>query len=125
MKITRINHAAINCEGKWEETRVFYTQLLGIETSPRPEFIEKAIGGCWLQLPNGQVHVIDAPYDGSPGAPLGPHVSYYVDDLASAETELASHAVALSAAMGEGAARIVWFTDPAGNTVELQQDPEA
>lgn len=125
MKITRINHAAINCHGKWEETRVFYTELLGLATTPRPEFIEKAIGGCWLQLPNGQVHVIDAPFDGSPGAPVGPHLSYYVDDLAGAEAELASHGVRLSASMGEGADRILWFVDPAGNTVELQQDPES
>ncbi len=125
MKITRLNHAAINCQGQWEATRVFYTELLGIGTTPRPEFIEKTIGGCWLQLPNGQVHVIDAPYDGSPGAPIGPHVSYYVDDLAAAEAELSEKGVTFTAAMGEGPARILWFTDPAGNTVELQQDPDA
>jgi hypothetical protein len=26
--------------------------------------------------------------------------------------------------LGEGRDRIVWVTDPAGNTVEFQQDPE-
>lgn len=124
MKITRINHAAINCAGKWDETRAFYLDLLGMETTPRPDFIEKAIGGCWLQFANGQVHVIDAPTTGKPGEPVGPHVSYYVDDLGAAEAEIAAAGVELTAAMGEGPARVIWCTDPAGNTVELQQDPD-
>lgn len=123
MKITRINHAAINVEGKWPETRDFYCEFLGIGTTPRPGSIDGLIGGCWLQLPNGQVHVIDAPYDGKPGNPVGPHVSYYVDDLAAAEQEVEARGLA-TVAMGEGANRILWLTDPAGNTVELQQDPE-
>jgi catechol 2,3-dioxygenase-like lactoylglutathione lyase family enzyme len=124
MKITRLNHAAINVDGKWEETRAFYTGLLGMGTSPRPDFIEKALPGCWLQFPNAQVHVIDAPLSGRAGEPIGPHVSYYVDDLGAAEQELADAGVELTAAMGEGPARVIWCTDPAGNTVELQQDPD-
>ena len=124
MKITRINHAAINCHEKGQATLRFYTELLGIATTPRPEFIEKAIPGGWLQLPNGQVHIIDAPLQGKPGEPVGPHVSYYVDDLAAAEAELAEAGIELTAAMGEGPARVIWCTDPAGNTVELQQEPE-
>ena len=63
MRITRLNHAAINCHGRWPETREFYCDFLGIETTPRPGAISDAVGGCWLQLPNGQVHVIDAEYE--------------------------------------------------------------
>ena len=124
MKITRLNHAAINVDGKWEETRAFYTGLMGMETTPRPEIIEKSLPGCWLQFPNAQVHVIDAKLSGRPGEPIGPHVSYYVDDLAAAEQELEDAGVELTAAMGEGPTRVIWCTDPAGNTVELQQDPD-
>ena len=123
MKVTRINHAAINVHGRWPETRDFYCDFLGIGTTPRPGMIDKAVGGCWLQLPNGQVHVIDAPYDGSVGSPIGPHISYYVADLDEAERELDARGLEIKR-FGDGTGRILWVTDPADNTVEFQQDPE-
>lgn len=122
MKVTRLNHAAINVHGKWEACRDFYQEFMGIGTVDRGVF-ENMIGGCWLQLPNGQVHVIDAEYDGSPGAPVGPHISYYVSDLDEAEREVRERGLE-PIAFGEAEKRILWVTDPAGNTVELQQDPE-
>ena len=69
------------------------------------------------------MHLIDSPYDGKAGNPVGPHVSYYVEDIAGAEQEVEARGL-VTFAMGEGKDRIVWLTDPAGNTVELQQDPE-
>jgi len=123
MKVTRLNHAAINVHGRWKESERFYCQLLGIGTTPRPGQMDKAIGGCWLQLPHGQVHLIDAPYDGSPGNPVGPHVSYYVEDLAAAMREIEAKGLKARHLEIDGL-QIVWITDPAGNTVELQQDPE-
>ena len=90
MKVTRINHAAINVHGKWPEVEEFYTEFMGIGTTPRPGSIDGAIGGCWLQLPNGQVHVIDAEMDGSAGNPVGPHISYYVEDFAGRRSEVVS-----------------------------------
>ena len=88
MKVTRINHAAINIHGKWPEVEEFYTKFMGIGTTPRPGAIDSAIGGCWLQLPNGQVHVIDAELDGSLGNPMGAHISYYVEDFEEAIAEI-------------------------------------
>jgi len=123
MKVTRLNHAAVNVEGHWKQTERFYCQLLGLGTTPRPGQMDRAIGGCWLQLPNAQVHLIDAPCDGSPGSPVGPHISYYVDDLAEAEREIEANGLEATRLTIDGL-RIIWITDPAGNTVELQQDPE-
>ncbi len=127
MKVTRINHAAINVHGKWPEVEEFYREFMGIGTTPRPGAIDGVIGGCWLQLENAQVHVIDAPDDGSPGNPVGPHISYFVTDLDEAVREIEARGLPMRemASMGDGIGRVVWVTDPAGNTVELQQDPEA
>ena len=124
MKVTRINHAAINVHGKWPEVEEFYTKFMGIETTPRPGAIDGAIGGCWLQFPNGQVHVIDAELDGSAGNPMGPHVSYYVEDLAGAINEIEERGLEMRKFDIPDVGAIAWVTDPAGNTVEIQQDPD-
>ena len=106
------------------KAREFYCDFLGIGTTPRPGVIDDAIGGCWLQLPHMQVHVIDAQDDGSSGNPVGPHLSFYVDDIDGAIREVEERGLEKRVIpMGE-LGKVVWFTDPAGNTVELQQDPE-
>ncbi len=123
MKITRLNHAALNIAGRGAETQAFYTEFLGIPTTPRPPAIDKMIGGCWLQMTNAQIHLIDAPLDGRPANPVGNHVSLFVDDIAAAEREVEAKGLAV-VRMGDGMRRVIWFSDPAGHTVELQQDPE-
>ena len=62
MKITRLNHAAINVAGRWDESRAFYLDLLGMQTTPRPPLIEKAIMESELGLnPNTAGTVIRVP----------------------------------------------------------------
>jgi hypothetical protein len=46
-----------------------------------------------------------------------------VADLDEAVARLEAHGVEMRV-LGEGRSRIVWVSDPAGNTVEFQQDPE-
>jgi hypothetical protein len=56
--------------------------------------------------------------------PTGPHFCVLVDDLDAAIRELDSRGIEhLRAARGDVVQ--IWITDPAGNTIELQQDPEA
>jgi catechol 2,3-dioxygenase-like lactoylglutathione lyase family enzyme len=118
MKVTRLNHAGINVLGKQDETLEFYREFLGIGTAERDE-VASLVPGYWLQLANAQVHVIDAETDGTRNTwPMGPHLSYYVEDLE----------VAIGALQERGVEHlrfknVVWFKDPAGNTVEIQQDP--
>jgi hypothetical protein len=49
---------------------------------------------------------------------MGPHLSYYVEDLEGAVRELEERGIEhLRFRL------VVWLKDPAGNTVEIQQDP--
>jgi catechol 2,3-dioxygenase-like lactoylglutathione lyase family enzyme len=127
MKITRFNHAAVNIHGKVDEAREFYTGLLGLPEVPialpgRPPIPKGAIQAFWMELDGCQVHAIGAPAKGELREPTGPHVSWYVADLQLAIDELDARGVEMRV-LGEGRERIVWIADPAGNTVEFQQDP--
>jgi len=46
-----------------------------------------------------------------------------VADLDQAVADIATKGIE-TRVLGEGRNRIVWVSDPAGNTVEFQQDPE-
>jgi catechol 2,3-dioxygenase-like lactoylglutathione lyase family enzyme len=128
VKITRINHAAVNVHGKVDEARAFYVDLLGlpevaIQLPGRPPLPKRSVPAFWLALGGVQVHAIGAPLKGEPREPTGPHVSWYVADLDQAVAELAARGIEMRV-LGQGRQRIVWVSDPAGNTVEFQQDPE-
>ena len=127
MKITRFNHAAVNIHGKVDEAREFYTEVLGLPEVPiqlpgRPPIPKGTIQAFWLELGGCQVHAIGAPAKGELREPTGPHVSWYVSDLDQAVAELEARRIEMRV-IGEGRERIVWVADPAGNTVEFQQDP--
>ena len=128
MKITRINHAAVNVSGRVEEAREFYTGLLGlpeveIALPGRAPLPKGSVPAFWLELGGVQLHAIGTPAKGEPREPVGPHVSWYVADLDQAVAELTGRGIEMRV-LGEGRSRIVWVSDPAGNTVEFQQDPE-
>ena len=128
MKITRFNHAAVNIHGKVEEARAFYLDLLGLPEVPiqlpgRPPLAPGTVQGFWLELGGVQVHAIGMQMKGEPREPVGPHVSWYVADLDEALAELSACLIEMRV-LGECRNRIVWVSDPAGNTVEFQQDPE-
>ena len=128
MKITRFNHAAVNIHGVLEQARAFYVDLLGLPEVPiqlpgRPPIPKGTVPAFWIELGGCQLHAIGAPRTGELREPTGPHVSWYVDDLDQAVRELAEHGIEMRV-YGEGRDRIVWVADPAGNTVEFQQDPQ-
>lgn len=126
MKITRINHAAVNVLGKVEAAHEFYTEVLGLPQVPialpgMPPVEESDIG-FWLEQEGVQLHVIGRePMGGTPD-PTQSHVSWYVEDLDQATAELEGRGIDMRV-MGEGLRKIIWVLDPAGNIVELQQDP--
>ena len=128
MKITRINHVAVNIHGKTREAREFYVGLLGLPEIPiqlpgRPPIAPGTTDTFWLELGRTQVHAIGFPAKGELREPTGPHVSWYVASLDEAVAELAARGIEMRV-LGEGRHRIVWVADPSGNTVEFQQDPE-
>jgi len=130
MKVTRFNHLAVNVDGQDEATVAFYHGLLGMPllNHIRPIEFKRAIPGNWFGIGEERLHVFDYPVGGrlrAPGAPQpgGPHFAVYVDDLEGFEVELNRRGIKFGS-HGVGLERQIWILDPAGNTVELGQDPD-
>jgi catechol 2,3-dioxygenase-like lactoylglutathione lyase family enzyme len=120
MNITGFNHAAFNVESKLAESVDFYANTLGLRRLERSAMASR-VKGAWFQVgDHAQLHVADETWDGSPRNPIGPHVSFYVDDIVEARSELEEKGLTVFV-LGEGVSQVMWFSDPAGNTVELQQ----
>ncbi len=119
MRVTRILHHSVNVEGQLPETAEFYERL-GLGSLPRPDI--PGVGGRWLAAGDAQVHLVDAPAGPAPIRPTGPHVCFAVDDLDGAIAELDRDGITYRRGT-QGDVVQIWVADPAGNTVELQQDP--
>ena len=121
INITRLNHTAINTAGEVDELKTFYQKHFGVQTVPRdipPEY-EALIPGFWMQFDNGQVHVIKNDASGGLRNPMGPHIAYYVSVLNDARRHLDEMGIAYDMPNP----KFIILSDPAGNTIELQQDP--
>ena len=126
MKITRMNHVAYNVAGVGAEARAFYTKLLGLPEVPitfpgRPTMMGSD-KGFWLEQAGVQMHIIGAEKKGELREPVNTHVSWFVDDLSCAIAEIKQAGIEMREMTGD-VCHIVWIADPAGNTIELQQDP--
>lgn len=122
MKVTRLHHVSVNVNGTdLADLAVFYREVLGLADEPRPEI--PGIPGCWHRLGDQQLHLVGAPPRGAGPDPTGPHFCVLVDDLEAAIAELERRGMPYERAV-QGAGTVqIWITDPAGNTLELQQDP--
>ena len=97
------------------------TAALGLRDEARPEI--PGIAGHWFAAGHAQLHLVDA--DPGPQAirPAGPHVCFAVADLAAAIAELEESGIPYVEG-AQGAVVQIWFQDPAGNTIEIQQDTD-
>jgi catechol 2,3-dioxygenase-like lactoylglutathione lyase family enzyme len=126
VKVTRILHASVNVAGSLPEAARFYGEVLGMAAATRPEI--PGVGGRWLTAGDGQVHLVDAPMAGTGTDPTGPHFCLAVEDIEAAVAELEGLGIPyLRASQPAGPTWRdevvqIWFSDPAGNTVELQED---
>lgn len=126
MKVTRILHASVNVAGSLDDTAGFYAGVLGMSEATRPDI--PGVGGRWLTAGDGQIHLVDAPMAGDGIDPTGPHFCLAVEDIEEAVAELERldlpYLRASQPAGPEWRDEVVqiWFTDPAGNTIELQED---
>lgn len=121
MKVTRFHHVSVNSNGtELEELRSFYREVLGLGDRPRPEI--PGVSGHWHVVGDQELHLVDAPSAGTGIDPTANHYCVAVDDLDAAITELEDRGIAYRRAVqGESTVQI-WITDPAGNTIELQQE---
>ena len=120
MRVTRILHHSVNVEGRLDECADFYRRL-ELPGLTRPDI--PGVAGRWFGAGPAQVHLVDAPAGDQVIRPTGPHVCFGVEDLDGAIAELERDGTPyLRGAQGEVVQ--IWVTDPAGNTIELQQDPE-
>jgi catechol 2,3-dioxygenase-like lactoylglutathione lyase family enzyme len=121
MKVTRTLHHSINVEGRLAETEAFYRRLMELPDDARP--VIPGVEGHWFGVERIQLHLVDAPAGPGPIRPTGPHVCFAVADLPAAIEELTSAGIPFAEG-AQGSTVQIWFVDPAGNTVEIQQDPE-
>ena len=128
MKVTRMNHAAVNVTGKAKEAHAFYVDLLGLPQVPiqlpgMAAPVTDSEFGFWVEQERVQLHVIARePMGGTPD-PTQNHVSWYVEDIDAAAQTLEDNDIDMRV-MGEGLTRIIWILDPCGNIMEFQQDPD-
>ena len=119
MEITRLLHVSQSTRGALEPSRSFYVDTLGLRQIQRPEL---EIPGFWLALGEAQLHLNGRiPGRDSGVGPWPTHICLGVEDLGDAVRELASLRIRVSEG-GSLAALQVWLRDPAGNTIEIQED---
>ncbi|MGI9602678.1 MAG: VOC family protein [Acidimicrobiales bacterium] len=102
----------------FEQALPFYTDVLGCEVLPRPDF---GFPGAWLTTGNGiQIHLIE-----DPGfvAPSGPHLAFEVDDIDHEVQRLRDAGIDVTDPFELEGMRQCFFHDPSGNQFELNQPP--
>jgi catechol 2,3-dioxygenase-like lactoylglutathione lyase family enzyme len=121
MKVTRFHHVSVNSHATpVGEMVAFYRDVLGLADVPRPEI--PGVGGHWHAVGDLELHLVDAPAAGRGIDPTGNHYCVAVADLDAAIAELEHRGIQYARAVqGESTVQI-WITDPAGNTIELQQE---
>lgn len=123
MKVTRFHHVSVNChDASLDDMVAFYGGVLELGDVPRPEI--PGVGGHWHGVGDQQLHVVAAAPRGTPIDATGNHYCVGVEDLDAAVAELEARGIPYTRGVqGESVVQI-WINDPAGNTVELQQDSE-
>jgi catechol 2,3-dioxygenase-like lactoylglutathione lyase family enzyme len=121
VKVTRFHHVSVNTNGtSIGELANFYRDVLGLGDKPRPEI--PGVPGHWHVVGDQELHLVGAPPQGTPIDSTGHHYCVAVADLDSAVAELEARGIEYQRAVqGKGTVQI-WIRDPAGNTIELQQE---
>lgn len=134
IKVTALMHAGVRVSPADDDivkAKAFYQDLLGLKTDPNRPVI-KGIPGFWSNIEDGdrrqQIHVMGAE-GASPQArsakedPTRAHIALAVESLPDAVAELESKGVeywVYESLVGK-ASNQVFFEDPFGNMIELQQ----
>lgn len=121
MRVTRFHHVSVNTNGTpLDEMIRFYRDVLGLDDRARPEI--PGIAGHWHGVGDQELHLVGAPPRGTRIDATGHHYCIAVADLDDAIAELQSNGIDYERAVQGGGTVQVWISDPAGNTIELQQE---
>jgi catechol 2,3-dioxygenase-like lactoylglutathione lyase family enzyme len=121
MKVTRFHHVSVNChDATLDDMVAFYSGLLGLDDVPRPDI--PGVGGHWHAVGDQQLHVVAAPPRGTPIDSTGNHYCVVVADLDAAIAELEARGIPYQRGVQNESVVQIWINDPAGNTLELQQE---
>jgi catechol 2,3-dioxygenase-like lactoylglutathione lyase family enzyme len=122
VKVTRVQHVSVNTNDvPLADMVAFYRDVLGLDDAARPEV--PGVPGHWHRAGGTEVHLVDAAPRGTRIDPRGNHYCLTVEDLDGAIDELDARGVDYVKAV-QGADTVqIWIVDPAGNTIELQQEP--
>jgi len=121
MQVTRFHHVSVNTNDvPIDEMVGFYQDLFGLGDKHRPEI--PGVPGHWHVVGDQELHLVGAPPSGHEIDTTGNHYCMAVVDLDAAIAELEGRGIEyVRAVQGQGTVQI-WITDPAGNTIELQQE---
>lgn len=121
MKVTRFHHVSVNANGASLDAMAnFYRDVLGLADKPRPDI--PGVPGHWHVVGDQELHLVGAPPQGTPIDSTGHHYCVAVTDLDAAVAELDDRGIDYQRAV-QGAGTVqIWISDPAGNTIELQQE---
>jgi catechol 2,3-dioxygenase-like lactoylglutathione lyase family enzyme len=121
VKVTRFHHVSVNSNGTPLDDMVsFYRDVLGLGDKVRPEI--PGVPGHWHVVGDQELHLVGAAPQGTRIDATGHHYCVAVDDLDDAIAELEARGIEYHRAVqGESTVQI-WIADPAGNTLELQQE---
>jgi catechol 2,3-dioxygenase-like lactoylglutathione lyase family enzyme len=121
MQVTRFHHVSVNTLGApLPEMVAFYRDVLGLGDRDRPDI--PGIDGHWHTVGDQELHLVGAPPRGTPIDSTGNHYCVAVEDLDSAIAELEERGIEFQRAVQGGGTVQIWINDPAGNTIELQQE---
>jgi catechol 2,3-dioxygenase-like lactoylglutathione lyase family enzyme len=121
VKVTRFHHVSVNRhDAQLDEMVSFYSGLFGLESKERPEI--PGVPGHWFRVSDQELHVVGAPPRGTEIDSTGNHYCVAVEDLDKAIAELEDKNIPYQRAVQGTDTVQIWVTDPAGNTIELQQD---
>ena len=113
MATARIHHVGI-AVGDAEAAHAFYRDVLGLVPVERPD--GAVAPGSWLQLGDGQVHLLER------NEVIPPHFAIEVEDLGKTIAAIREHGVEVHQAEHiPGFGYQAFLADPSGNVIELNQ----
>ncbi len=118
MQVLRIDHVQLAMPaGREDDARGFYSGLLGISETPKPENLARR-GGCWFEQGSLKIHLGVEP-DFRPARKA--HPALLVEDLTALVAKLEDAGVQVSEDEPLDGYFRIYVDDPFGNRIELME----